>query len=135
MLRWVPGSATPAQAGSGDDTIEFGLGINIQDIVFTMSGNDLVLAVSQENSELTSAVAAADTITIRDWNGARPISKMAFYQTGTIDVGTGTGGTKIVAGTDGNDFLDRRRRRRVDDGRGRWRHDDRQRRRRHPQRQ
>ncbi|MEA3014203.1 MAG: hypothetical protein QOD42_2748, partial [Sphingomonadales bacterium] len=106
VLRWVPVPGTPAQAGSGDDTIEFGLGINIQDIVFTLAGDDLVLAVSQENAELTSAAAAADTITIRAWNGARPISKVAFYQTGIIDVGTGTAGTKIIAGTDGDDTID-----------------------------
>ncbi len=70
--------------------------------MFSRSGDDLILAVSQENEELGAATDAADSIVLQGWYaGTRSVDKLAFYQTGIINVGSN--GTSIVAGTDGDD--------------------------------
>lgn len=92
---------------SGRDTIEFALGINIQDITLSRQGSDLTLVIGRDNSDLADAGQAADSITIKDWYSSadwssnRPVGKFVFYQTGILDVG-GEGWT-LVAGSDGND--------------------------------
>lgn len=97
-----PANATTITANSGVDTIEFVPGINLQDVILRKSGNDLVFAVSSENEELANAVLAKDSVTIRDWYlAAGQIEKLAFYQTGLLDITTAK--LSLIAGTDGAD--------------------------------
>ncbi|HEX8064325.1 MAG TPA: cadherin domain-containing protein, partial [Allosphingosinicella sp.] len=88
---------------AGTDTIEFGIGIDIQDVILTRASAtspDLVLTISQEDDELGSYLASSDSITIKNWyNVPGQIEKLAFYQTGELIIG-GTGAIKLVAGTD-----------------------------------
>jgi Ca2+-binding RTX toxin-like protein len=101
---------------AGLDTIEFGLGIDIQDIVLTrtsLASDDLVVSITRENENLASYKAASDSITIRNWfKVPGQIEAFAFYQTGLIAVGTPGTITiqdidlpvvNIVAGTDADD--------------------------------
>jgi Ca2+-binding RTX toxin-like protein len=97
QLQWYAPRIAPVFEAS--DTIEFDLGIDIQDIMFVRSGRDLVLVVSDENAEGVTAATAADTITIRDWylsesstdwSTERPIGRFAFYQTGILEAATGS---------------------------------------------
>jgi Ca2+-binding RTX toxin-like protein len=89
---------------SGTDTIEFGLGISIQDVILTRSSpasNDLVVTIARENEHLSSYLNGADSITIRNWFLVPgQIERFAFYQTGILEVGPGK--TNIVAGNDAN---------------------------------
>jgi len=86
---------------NGTDALEFGVGIDLQDLMFERSGNDLVIAVSDENA--TSAFAAiSDKLRIKDWYTAdAPIERMAFAATGLHDLVS----TRLMAGTDNNDTL------------------------------
>jgi Ca2+-binding RTX toxin-like protein len=88
---------------SGTDTIEFGIGIDIQDVILTRAtptSPDLVLTISQEDEDLGSYLGSNDSITIKNWYTVPgQIEKLAFYQTGVLTIG-GTGAIKLVAGTD-----------------------------------
>lgn len=99
------GSAFAANAGN--DTIEFDLGIDVQDIVLTrtsVSSNDLIVTVSQENAVLGTYAAGSDSITIRNWYSLPgQIENFAFYQTGKMAVGPA--GYSLIAGTDLNNVL------------------------------
>ncbi|AWW75330.1 hypothetical protein CD351_12915 [Erythrobacter sp. KY5] len=100
-----PASATTITRDAGVDTIEFALGIDIQDIVLhnPAGTNDLVLLVGDENAESS---AASDSITLKDWykNGAvgsGEVEKLAFYSTGILDIDPSK--RRLVAGTEGDD--------------------------------
>ncbi len=63
---------------------------------------DLVLAISGEDEELTDTSLAKDSITIKDWYvSPGQIEKLAFYQTGILDIISTK--TLLIAGTDGAD--------------------------------
>ncbi len=92
------------------DTIEFTPGINIQDLVLSKVGRNLVISVSEENAELSVAAAADDKVTVKDWyssaeagrwDSSRAVGQFAFYQTGVLDVVADQ--TTLIAGSDGND--------------------------------
>ncbi|HEX8480545.1 MAG TPA: cadherin domain-containing protein [Allosphingosinicella sp.] len=93
--------APPPSGETTSDTVEFAVGINIQDIVFSLSGGDLVATVSSENS----TAAGSDSITFEGWDGiaANHIAAFTFYQTGRLEVGGDK--TVIRAGGDGVDIL------------------------------
>lgn len=94
-------------ANNGTDTIEFAPNINIQDVVLSrpFGTNDLVLNVTTENSEFSSTSQIIDSITIKDWYVTPgQIEKLAFYQTGILDIATGT--TNLIAGADLADGAD-----------------------------
>jgi Ca2+-binding RTX toxin-like protein len=91
-------------ANAGTDTIELAPGINIQDVILRRSadGKDLILAMSDEDEDLSATSRVRDSITLKDWYIApRNIERLAFYQTGVLDITAA--GTNLVAGTDGND--------------------------------
>ncbi|WP_238536987.1 calcium-binding protein, partial [Caulobacter sp. AP07] len=116
------------------DTLEFAVGVDIQDLMLRRVGNDLEVVVSDVNT--TSGFAgASDKITIKDWWSAstgaeiRPIEKFNFVATGTASMSsyaiaggatdgadnlvggsvwdwmTGGGGDDILDGGGGNDIL------------------------------
>lgn len=73
---------------SGEDTLEFGVGIDLQDLTFTRSGNDLVVGVSDDNSTET-VDSLGDSVAIADWYVAgRPVETFVFASTGAHDVGS-----------------------------------------------
>ncbi|HCK84378.1 MAG TPA: hypothetical protein DHW63_07655, partial [Hyphomonadaceae bacterium] len=81
-------------SNSGFDTIEFGLGVDIQDIVLRRIGNDAVFAVSNGESDARLFADIADQITIKDWfTVGASIEQFVFTETGSIGVCTLTGGT------------------------------------------
>jgi VCBS repeat-containing protein len=118
----------------GSDTLEFGVGIDIQDLLLRRVGNDLVITVSDVDA--TSGFAGnSDQITIKDWWSAstgqeqRPIEKFSFLATGatvladfkvagavsdsmdipgrsqSADWITGGGGDDTISGEGGDDLL------------------------------
>lgn len=91
------------QAGEQGDSIEFGLGINIQDVMLAQYGYDLVLGVSVENSGAGDFQSLSDQILLKDWyrSSDKPIEKFVFAATGTLD----TEDTNLVGGTDDEDTL------------------------------
>ena len=101
LLQPTTGTVT---ANAGTDTIELAPGINIQDVILQRSadGKDLILAMSDEDENLSATSRVRDSITLKDWFIApRNIERLAFYQTGVLDITAA--GTNLVAGTDGND--------------------------------
>jgi len=101
LVQPTTGSVT---ANAGTDTIELAPGINIQDVILQRSadGKDLILAMSDEDEDLSATSRVRDSITLKDWYIApRNIERLAFYQTGVLDITAA--GTNLVAGTDGND--------------------------------
>lgn len=93
---------------SGEDTLEFGVGIDLQDLTFTRTGNDLVVGVSDDNSTET-ADSLGDSIAIADWYAAgRPVETFVFASTGAHDVGSMVlqGGTESADSLVGNGLQD-----------------------------
>lgn len=97
-----PANATTVFANAGNDQIEFSPEINLQDVILVRTGNDLVLAISDENETLQSSSNVSDSITIKDWYlSPGQIEKLVFAQTGIFDISS-TART-LIAGTDGDD--------------------------------
>ncbi|WP_165357230.1 cadherin domain-containing protein [Sphingosinicella sp. CPCC 101087] len=86
------------------DTLEFGWGINIQDVMLTQYGWDLVVGISSENANTTNFETLSDRIVLADWyrHDNRPIEKFVFSAVGMIDVEA----TQLVGGTNDSDTLE-----------------------------
>lgn len=95
---------------SGTDSLEFNVGIDIQDVMLRQSGNDLELGIGQENSA-AGFEATSDRITIRDWFSAgKSIENFVFAATGRhavsgMNLNGGTDGDDTFSGSDGLDWL------------------------------
>jgi Ca2+-binding RTX toxin-like protein len=93
-------------ANVGTDTLEFAVGVDIQDLMLRRVGNDLELVVSDVDTTAGFA-GAADKITVKDWWSAagaelKPIEKFSFAATGSQFLNSST----IATGaTDGADIL------------------------------
>uniref|UniRef100_B0SXS4 Outer membrane adhesin like protein n=1 Tax=Caulobacter sp. (strain K31) TaxID=366602 RepID=B0SXS4_CAUSK len=94
-------------ANAGIDTLEFAVGVDIQDLMLRRVGTDLEVVVSEVDAT-GGFSGAADKVTIKDWWSAttgaetRPIEKFSFAATGTLALG----GYAIIGGaTDGADTL------------------------------
>jgi Ca2+-binding RTX toxin-like protein len=97
-----PVGAATTVSNNGVDTIEFAPGINLQDVILRRVGNDLIMAVSNDELEVADSSKVADSVTIKDWYVAPGgIEKVAFYETGILDISSGV--TNLIAGTDGAD--------------------------------
>jgi Ca2+-binding RTX toxin-like protein len=102
-----PANADAVVANSGADLLEFGIGIDINDIQFQVAANgkDLIVGIEGSGSVTASFASIADQIILKEWvsnPGAKgSIEKFAFFNTGAVNMVT----TDIVAGTDGNDTL------------------------------
>ncbi|MDV3456358.1 cadherin domain-containing protein [Sphingomonas sp. HF-S4] len=114
LRRFVGPASGSLVQDAGVDTLEFAPGIDIQDVVLRRVGNDLVMAIGDDDAESSDALALADSVTIKDWyvvGGGGQIEKFAFYQTGVLDIETVVGGTPTIkrnlfAGTDAADGTD-----------------------------
>jgi Ca2+-binding RTX toxin-like protein len=103
LKRYAAPTTGSMVANNGTDTLEFAPGINIQDVILRRVGNDLVLAISDEDADVLDTSKVADSITIKDWyvtGLTGQIEKFAFYQTGILD--TASGKTNLIVGTDAN---------------------------------
>lgn len=96
---------------NGVDSLEFGVGIDIQDLMLRRDGGDLMIAVSDENAA-TGFDAVADTIRIKDWyTVGHTIENFVFVATGRHAVanintpGTATEGTDVITGTEAQDWI------------------------------
>lgn len=101
-------------ADAGEDALEFGFGIDIEDILVRRVGGDLVLAVSAGEHDGSSFDAIADRIVLKEWfaGGAGQVEQFVFLETGTHDVTSwsigstaATDGDDVIAGTSGIDWL------------------------------
>ncbi len=102
LKLFTPPAGAAITANAGVDTIEFALGINLQDVVLRRVGNDLVMAIAGDDQDVADYGTIKDSITIKDWYLAPgQIEKLAFYATGLMDISTS--GRNLVAGTDKND--------------------------------
>ena len=106
LMRLVPPiGGTSLVANAGSDTLEFGTGIDIQDVVFRADGADLRIGITRSGSSVDVFDEIADQIRIKDWyraGPARSIENFAFINTGTQAV---SANTDLIGGTDGADTL------------------------------
>lgn len=106
LYRLVPpASGTASNVNSGTDTLEFGIGIDIQDVVFRQEGNDLRIAITRSGASIDMFDETADQIRIKDWYAASPagksIEKFEFVNTGEQLVSA----MNLVGGTDDADTI------------------------------
>lgn len=89
-------------AGETGDALEFGLGINIQDIMLTQAGYDLAVGISSENAG-TDFNGLSDKLILSDWyrTANRPVEQFVFAATGILNTET----TQLIGGSDGSDTL------------------------------
>lgn len=99
-------------ADVGTDYLEFGIGIDIQDLMLSRVGNDLQIAIGSGDSDARAFNDIADRITIRDWYlTGNSIENVVFAATGRHDIsgwslaGAGTEGADTIAGTTGIDWI------------------------------
>lgn len=89
-------------ANAGTDYLEFGVGIDLQDLVFRRSGNDLEIAVAENGGDAMAFDDIADRITVADWYATgNSIENFVFLATGRHQVT----GWNLSGGTDGADTL------------------------------
>lgn len=111
ILKRHQGALNGNVAGnSGTDSLEFGIGINIQDVMLRRNGNDLELAIADENT-VTGFAGMADRLAIKDWFSAgKSIENFVFAATGLhavsgMNLNGGTDADDVLTGTAGQDWL------------------------------
>jgi Ca2+-binding RTX toxin-like protein len=109
LIRLIPsanGQVGKDESTSDSDSLEFGLGINIQDLVLRKDGNDLIVAISSENGNDTVFANIGDRITLKDWfvstMANAPIERFLFAATGSVNMNWMA---TSLQGTDVNDTL------------------------------
>ncbi|WP_417624700.1 calcium-binding protein [Paremcibacter congregatus] len=102
---------------SGEDTLEFDVGIDINDIQMVRDGDDLILGIEGYGQNPESFASITDQITLKEWNrdwGAtgKPIETFSFFNTGQLDAtdikvwgGGGTDGDDTIIGGLDKDWL------------------------------
>lgn len=110
-LRRHKGALNGVIAGNaGTDTLEFGVGIDIQDVMLSRSGNDLEMTIGRD-SEVGRLDQGAGRITVKDWYAiGGSIENVVFAATGRhslvgMNLGGGGDGNDAVVGTAGKDWL------------------------------
>lgn len=103
LYRHRPADPDAVVASSGADILEFGIGIDINDIQFqaAANGKDLIIGIEGAGSVVASFADLQDQILLKEWlSGARgSIEKFVFFNTGAIDTGT----FQLGGGADGDD--------------------------------
>ncbi len=102
-----PADADAIVTSAGSDILEFGLGIDINDIQFAAAngGKDLVIGIESSGATVNSFSSLDDTITLKEWGpsgnaGAKgSIETFVFFNTGAVDVAS----MSLSGGTDGDD--------------------------------
>jgi len=102
-----PANANAITVNSGTDVLEFGIGIDINDVQFqtAVNGRDLIMGIEGSGAHAGTFAGLTDQIVLKEWvsNPAAKgsIEKFSFFNTGAID----TVATELKGGTDGNDIL------------------------------
>lgn len=95
---------------AGTDTLEFAVGIDIQDLMLKRAGNDLLVGVSEDDTA-DGVDQVSDRITIKDWYAlGAPIENFVFAATGrhavsAMNLNGGSDGDDTIVGTAGKDWL------------------------------
>ena len=108
-------------ANNGTDYLEFGVGIDIQDLILRRNGNDLQIGITGLSGDAADFESIGDRITVRDWyltgnsienfvfaaTGTQPVSGMSMLGLGTegADTLTGTAGADWITGSGGDDTI------------------------------
>ena len=100
---------------SGEDVLEFGIGISANDLDFMREGDDLIIGVRDPNAPHQTFDELGDMVTISNWyhasSAGKSIETFWFANTGNTDVGSfgllagGTDGDDTVTGTASRDWL------------------------------
>jgi Ca2+-binding RTX toxin-like protein len=109
LWRHKPANSSAIVANGGTDAIEFGIGIDINQIRISRANGDkdLVLGIDSPTSGLLAFSALADKITLKEWgpsgNAAAlgSIESVVFFNTGKLDLTT----MRLDGGGDGDDVL------------------------------
>ncbi|MEQ1729054.1 MAG: putative Ig domain-containing protein, partial [Vicinamibacterales bacterium] len=91
--HYQPFSTIPAetQGDGGADTLRFGNGIELGDLVFQLQGNDLVVRVlsSPNGATVANIQGATDIVRLQNWaNSANAVEKFELYDGRAFDVAT-----------------------------------------------
>jgi len=99
-------------ANNGTDYLEFGVGIDIQDLLLRRNGNDLQIGITGLSGDAMDFESISDRITVRDWYlTGNSIENFVFAATGTQYVagmsvlGLGTEGADTLTGTTAADWI------------------------------
>ena len=93
---------------AGNDTLKFTAGITVDDILITISGNNLIVALKEDGKTFSEL---SDKITIINWfNGNNRIENIEFsdgtkWTTSDIVDHTGTDESEIILGTKSNNTI------------------------------
>lgn len=109
---------TTGQIDGGIDTLEFGYGINVSDVLFSRVGDDAFIQLRNQDDSDTETIDESDSIdtdgsiTITDWTDQRSrIENFAFADGTVLDMSqimhgqTGHGEVNTMTGTDEGDWL------------------------------
>jgi Ca2+-binding RTX toxin-like protein len=109
--------ATAGRIDGGIDTLEFGYGISVEDVLFSMDGDNAVMAfrnrdLADTEADESDAVSDTDSVTIKDWtNQQSRIEQFAFASGVVINTSqilhgqTGHGAADALTGTEEGDWL------------------------------
>ena len=99
----VPANAAATVANDGSDILEFGIGIDINDLQFQGSGSNLVIGIENPGALVEKFASLQDQIVLKEWlsTAKGTIEKFVFFNTGAIDVSAT--GYELKGGTDGDD--------------------------------
>jgi Ca2+-binding RTX toxin-like protein len=101
--RFVPAVGVSIVKNAGTDTLEFGVGIDIQDLSLRKLGNNLEIAIGRSVGNNDNFDEIADRITMPDWfTTTAMIENFQFLATGQLDI---TGYGLSVQGTDNSETL------------------------------
>jgi len=99
-------------ANAGSDVLEFGVGIDIQDLMLRRTGADLQIAISNGSSDVRSFESFDDLLILKDWfSTGASIESFVFAATGRHDLaswsiaGLGTDEADTLTGTGGIDWI------------------------------
>jgi Ca2+-binding RTX toxin-like protein len=115
LYRLNPPALGAKTTNAGTDTLEFGVGIDIQDLIFQKEGDDLRVAVSRSGASVARFADVADQILVKDWysgttTSQKAIEKFVFVNTGehlvsTMNLVGGTDAANTLNGTAGVDWV------------------------------
>ncbi|WP_217642137.1 calcium-binding protein [Aliiroseovarius crassostreae] len=105
------------QIDGGIDTLEFGYGISVEDVLFSMDGDNAVIAfrnrdLADTETDESDTVSEDDSVTIQDWSNQQSrIEQFAFASGVVINTSqilhgqTGHGEANAFTGTEEGDWL------------------------------
>ena len=113
--HWVAETRTATrtvQRDGGNDTLQFGFTINVEDLFVTNSGNDLKIGIRDLDDPTKGLAALDDVVTIQDWSNAMNrietfefADGLALDMSGVTYARSGLAGNDNLIGTAGGDFL------------------------------